>query len=265
MQMSYNIDKCHSLHLGKNNPKYQYTLPKMTNIRKTTNSIAYDYTFHPLQKVKEEKDLGVIIDENLNFRKHISVKISKANSIIFLIKHTFKHLNAEMFKLLFKSLVRPHLEYASPVWCPHFKMDIDNLEKVQRRATKLIPSIADLTYTERLRALNLPTLQYRRLRQDLLFIYKYSQNLLSLDTNTHCRSCQHNSSMFIPSYSQTTRGHHLKYQIFHHQGARNKFLTTRAIPTWNRLSIKTINSTSINMFKKSLESDLSLPNKYAIF
>lgn len=170
-----------------------------------------------------------------------------------------------MFKLLFKSLVRPHLEYASPVWCPHFRMDIDSIEKVQRRATKLIPAISDLTYSERLLKLDLPTLQYRRLRQDLLIIYKYSHNLLSLDTHTHCRSCQHNGSMFIPSHSQTTRGHHLKYQISHHQGARNKFLTTRAIPTWNRLSKKTINSTNINLFKNSLASDLSMPNKYATF
>ena len=265
MQMSYNIDKCHSLHLGNNNKKFNYTLPKMTNTKKSTNSISYDYTFHSLQKVKEEKDLGVVVDENLNFRKHISGKIAKANSLVFLIKHTFKYLNAEMFKLLFKSLVRPHLEYASPIWSPHYyKVDIDNLEKVQRRATKLIPQIADLSYSDRLQHLDLPTLQYRRLRQDLLFIYKYSNDLLNLDTNTHCKSCQHNTSMFMPSNSSTTRGHTQKLQIVHHQGARNKFLTTRAIPYWNNLSQKTISSTNINCFKNALKSDLSLPNQYIL-
>ena len=115
MQMSYNIEKCHRLHLGKNNKCYEYSLPKMSNIQKKPNSISYDYTFHTLQQVSEEKDLGVIVDSSLNFRKHISSKISKANSILFLTKHTFKNLDAHIFKLLFKSLVRPHLEYASSV------------------------------------------------------------------------------------------------------------------------------------------------------
>ena len=78
MQMSYNIDKCHTLHLGSHNIKHQYTLPKMSEIKQTQNSISYNYTFHNLTQVKEEKDLGVIIDENLKFRKHIAEKVSKA-------------------------------------------------------------------------------------------------------------------------------------------------------------------------------------------
>ena len=265
MQMSYNIDKCHSLHLGKRNQRYNYSLPKMTNIKHSANSISYDYTFHELQKVTEEKDLGVIVDENLNFRKHISGKIAKANSLVFLIKHTFKHLNADMFKMLFKSLVRPHLEYASTVWSPYYKTDIENLEKVQRRATKFITEISELPYRDRLQYLDLPTLQYRRLRQDLLFIYKYINDLLSLDTQTHCKSCIHSTSMFMPSNSQNTRGHNQKLQIVHHLGVRNKFLTTRAIPFWNNLSPKTVNSTSINIFKNSLKSDLSMPNKFDFY
>ena len=105
MQMSYNIDKCHSLHLGIHNTKHQYSLPKMTNIKKKPNSTSYTYTFHNLTQVEEEKDLGLIVDSSLNFRKHMSEKISKANSILFLIKHIFKHLDEEMFSLLYKSLV----------------------------------------------------------------------------------------------------------------------------------------------------------------
>ena len=170
-----------------------------------------------------------------------------------------------MFKMLFKSLVRPHLEYASTVWSPYYKTDIENLEKVQRRATKFITEISELSYSDRLQYLDLPTLQYRRLRQDLLFIYKYSNDLLSLDTQTHCKSCIHSTSMFMPSNSQNTRGHNQKLQIVHHLGARNKFLTTRAIPYWNNLSPKTVNSTSINIFKNALKSDLSMPNKFDFY
>ena len=118
MQMSYNLDKCHIIHMGKHNSEYQYTLPKVVNYKKTANYISYDLKFHNLAKVLEEKDLGVIVDSKLNFRKHISEKISKANTMLFLIKTTFKYLDAEMFQLLYKTLVRPHLEYASPVWSP---------------------------------------------------------------------------------------------------------------------------------------------------
>ena len=262
MQMSYNIDKCHTLHLGSQNQKPTYTLPKMSNTIKTTGGMSYTYTFHNLSQVQEEKDLGVIVDDKLLFRKHISMKISKANSMIFLIKHTFKYLDAEMFNLLYKSLVRPHVEYASTVWSPTLKMDINSLEKVQRRATKIVPQIAELSYHERLQHLKLPTLQYRRLRQDLIFIYKHSQQLIALDTKTHCKICPHNPDMLTPSLSQTTRGHPHKYQIHHHTGIRNKFLTSRALNSWNNLNKATVNSKNVNYFKNFLKSDLSLQNKY---
>ena len=177
----------------------------------------------------------------------------------------FKHLHASILKLLYKSLVRPHLEYASSVWCPVLKMDIANLEKVQRRATKLVPEISTLSYSERLDHLKLPTLQYRRLRQDLLFVYKHSKDLITLDTRTHCSTCQHNPDMFTPSLSQSTRGHNLKIQISHHTGARNRFLTSRTIPTWNVLNSNTVNAPNINAFKNSLKSDLSMPSKFCAF
>ena len=85
MQMSYNVDKCHTLHLGNRNQKHTYFLPKMSNISRSSKYISYTYTLHPMKNVSEEKDLGVLIDEDLNFKSHISAKISKANSMIFLI------------------------------------------------------------------------------------------------------------------------------------------------------------------------------------
>ena len=261
MQMSYNVDKCHVLHLGKQNNHYNYSLPKMSNIKKTASSISYDYTFHNLEAVQQEKDLGVIIDHQLKFRNHINEKVKKANSLIFLIKHTFKYLNSEMFNLLYKSIVRPHLEYASPAWSPTLKIDINSIEKVQRRATRLVPALSSLSYNERLQELKLPTLQYRRLRTDLILIYKLTHNLTTLDTNTHCKKC-HLKNMLTPSLSSTTRGHNLKFQIQHHQGIRNSFFTTRCLSTWNNLRPNTVNAKSLNLFKNYLSNDLSMPQKY---
>ena len=261
MQMSYNISKCHALHLGTHNKKHKYTLPKMSDVKTTPNAVSYTYTFHTLSTVKEEKDLGVIVDTDLKFRKHMAEKISKANTMIYLIKHTFKYLDAEMFKLLYKSLVRPHLEYASSVWSPTLKCDILDIEKVQRRATKLVSAISDLSYTERLQQLQLPTLHYRRLRTDLIFLYKLTHNMVTLDTNTHCSRCM-NTSMLTPSLSKRTRGHNFKFQIQHHQGIRNRFLSSRCVPTWNNLNYKTVNAKSINCFKSLLSNESSMPNKF---
>ena len=101
----------------------------MSELRTTPGSISYSYTFHSLKQVQEERDLGVIVDDKLLFRRHISKQVNKANTMIFLIKHTFKYLDADIFNLLYKSLVRPQVEYASTVWSPILKTDINNLHQ----------------------------------------------------------------------------------------------------------------------------------------
>ncbi len=69
-----------------------------------------------------------------------------------------------MFNMLYKSMVRPHLEYGNAVWHPYKVKDVERIESVQRRATRMIPGMTGLSYEERLKRLNLPTLQYRRMR-----------------------------------------------------------------------------------------------------
>ena len=123
---------------------------------------------HQLEVVDHDKDLGVTMDVDLIFDKHISNKINKANGSVGLIRRSFIHLDEESFLRLYKALVRPHLEYANPVWAPRFKRQAEVIENVQRRATKLIPGFNDLTYEERIRKLKLPILKYRRLRGDLI-------------------------------------------------------------------------------------------------
>ena len=109
----------------------------------------------------EEQDLGILFTPNLNFSLHITKITRKANSIVGIIKRSFSCLDKVMFRTLYVSLVRPHLEYASEIWNPHLIGDIQALEKVQRRATKLVPELKHLAYVDRLCALNLPSLLYR--------------------------------------------------------------------------------------------------------
>ena len=259
--MSFNLSKCHVLHLGHNNPKSNYTMYKSYNTIQKTNGVSYDLKFHTLDRVEEETDLGVTVDHQLKFSKHVDIKISKANKILGLIRHTFKHLNAQTLTSLFITLVRPHVEYATPVWSPHLKGDRDKIEKLQRRATKLVPELRDKPYEQRLRSLKLATLEFRRLRTDLILLYKHTHNIIKLDTNTYCPRCTHNTNMLQPSLATTLRGHNRKYQVHHHTGVRDRFFTSRVLNTWNKLKSETVNATSTNAFKSRLLKDPNLPDQ----
>ena len=163
-QLPFNTCKCKVLHIGSNNPCYQYKM----NGRK-------------LEKVEEEKDLGVIVDNELKFHKQSAAAVKKANQKLGMIKKSFASLDENILPSLYTSLVRSHLEYGNTIWGPHFKGDVIAVEKVQRRATKLVRPIKDLPYEERLRHLNLPSLMHRRRRGGMIFTYKLFTEKVGLD------------------------------------------------------------------------------------
>ena len=243
MQMKFHPKKCKVMHIGKNNPCRDYTM---------LNS---DNTPHVLEVTQVEKDLGVYIDYQLKFSDHCQEKVNKANKVLGFIRHTFKHLNKETFMLLYKSLVRPHLEFGSSIWSPKHKYNIDAIERVQRRATKLIPELKELSYTDRLRNLNLETLSYRRTRADLLETYRIFTNQHHVNRDTHCSQCP-TKQMLATSLSTATRGHSMKLQIQPSAGARQNFFETRVCKVWNKLSEKTVSSKNVDIFKNNLLKDI---------
>ena len=113
----------------------------------------------------------------MSFREDINSRATKANSIMGIIRRTYTYLDIESFKLLFKSLVRPHLEYGAPIRNPQLKRDITDLENVHKRVTRQIPALKGMSYQERLRRKRLPTLRYRRLRGDMIEAYKLLHNV----------------------------------------------------------------------------------------
>ena len=113
-------------------------------------------------------DLGVCFDNELKFGTHIGNAVNKANQLVGLIRRTFTHNDKEMVKRMYTSIVRPHLEYGNIIWYPQLKKDVNLIERVQRRVTKLIPELQSLNYETRLRELNLPTLVNRRYRGDAI-------------------------------------------------------------------------------------------------
>ena len=117
---------------------------------------------------------------NFKFGTHIHHIVQKANRLIGLIKRSFEFLDAPMLWTLYTSLVRPHLDYACVVWCPFQLGDIRTIEKVQRRAIKIVPTLKDRPYYDRLVSLNLHSLLYSRRRMDMIMVYLILRGLESI-------------------------------------------------------------------------------------
>jgi len=138
--------------------------------RKNNLKTKYELDGANLDEVIEERDLGVIIQNDLKCSQQCSKAIKTANRILCIIKRTFTYLDSENVLQLYKTLVRPHLEYSVQAWIPYYRKYIDLIEKVQRRATKLIPSLKNTSYQDRLTFLDLTTLETRR--GDLIEVLK---------------------------------------------------------------------------------------------
>jgi len=119
-----------------------------------------------------------------------------------------------------------------------------------------------MTYGERLQALELPTLAFRRKRNDLLQTYKIIHNLNDLNQETRCH-CGSNPLMFETSLSQNTRGHSHKLQVKAATGPRKNFYATRVVPLWNSLSESTVCARTVNEFKTGLKKDLQSVDRYS--
>ena len=204
---------------------------------------------------ESEKDIGVTIDDKLNFDKHISEKINKANSIMGLVRRTMEYMDNTIFKLLYTALVRPHLEYANQVWCPYLVKHIEEIENVQRRATKQLPGMSNLSYEERLQRLKLPSLAYRRVRGDMIEMYKILTEKYDPEVTN-----------FIKTNPTTTRGHNLK--IFKNRtrlNVRKYSFVHRSVDIWNSLPETVVTAKTVNTFKARLDrhwKDQSLYYKY---
>ena len=234
--LKFHADKCKHMTIGRNKQGLEETPFK------------YKLNDSCLQTVKEEKDIGVTIDDELRFDTHISEKISKANSMDMLVRRTFRYLDKETFVPLYKSLVRSQLEYAHSVWAPYKAEHIEELEKVQRRATKKIPDMSNLSYPDRLKMLKLPTLAYRRLRGDLLEIYKILNGQYDKDTVQFVKLWKDEAKRTSP------RGQQEKlYPQQSHLDLRKYSFTVRITKYWNELPEDVINAPSINSFKNRLD------------
>ena len=201
-----------------------------------------------LEESKCERDLGVMVDNELKFGQQVDAVVLKANRQLGLIKRSFTYLDEKTLVLLYTSLVRPLLEYANVTWPVSFKKDIDKLERVQRRATCLLPQIRQLHYQDRLKILNLPSLVYRRVRGDMIEAYKFLHDLYAVDCG-----------ILEMANSSITRGHNLKLsRLTCRSRIRHDYFGQRIVEYWNGLQASkqasdVVNASSVNSFKGRLD------------
>ncbi|XP_076443974.1 uncharacterized protein LOC143282259 [Babylonia areolata] len=206
-----------------------------------------------LEEHEVEKDLGVFVDSKLTFKEHVAKTTAKANTVVGIIRRTFDFLDDNLFMNLYKSLVRPILEYGHSVYQPYHKTLCSDIEDVQRRATKQLPTVRDLPYPERLRHLRLPSLEHRRNRGDMIDTYKYMHGLYDVDR-----------PRLEPATSHNTWGHSLRIKKKHCRlNVHSSSFSQRVVNSWNNLPDSVVTAPTLNCFKSRLDAHWQqLPSVY---
>ena len=170
--------------------------------------------------------------------------MASANKVLGIINRTYSCKSKDNILRLYKSLVRPHLEYCCQVWRPYHQKDVNNIEKVQRRVTRMIPEISHLSYEDRLFETNLLSLEMRRLRADLIEVFKIVNGLEKID-----------ACIFFEQRSDCrTRGHPFRfYKPNCRLDIRKYSFSQRVISEWNNLPLEAVTAESVNSFKNKID------------
>ena len=165
-QMLFNFGKCKCLHTGPGNTGMNYEMGGTI-----------------LSKTVKEKDLGVTMNANTKVSEQCRIAASKGNQVLGMIRRKYIYKEKSLIVPLYKAIVRPHLDYCIQAWSPYLRKDIDMLEKIQRRATKLIRGLRCLRCEERLKECGLTTLETRILRGEQIEVFKILNGYVNIDSN----------------------------------------------------------------------------------
>ena len=228
--MRFNPAKCQIMHLARSKPK-----TKM-----------YELCDVFLETVNSSKYLGVVVSDDLQWHNQVCAVAKKANSALHLIARNLHDCPRSTRALAYTTLVRPKMEYCASVWDPHLKGDIDTLERVNRRAARMVYNKGwrqqGVSPSELLNELGWEPLAARREKQRLTMLYRISNGLVAVPP----------TRLIEPE--RKTRGHSIKYRVIPstNERVRHSFYN-RTIPKWNALNEDTVNSESLQTFKTNLQ------------
>jgi hypothetical protein len=237
-QLTVNVRKCAVLKLGLRRPDCVET---------------YCFSGVEIPVVSDVKDLGVHLSCNFSFSHHCNIICNRASSRVGIIHRAFECRSLAFMRKMYVSYVRPILEYASEVWSPLNLEDIDKIERIQRRYTKRILGLSDLSYAERLELCDLEPLELRRLHADLKMTYKIVRGLVDLSF--------HDFFSYAPFSSN--RGNSLK--LYPKQANSNTVLNCfnyRVIHIWNSLPDEVVTAVSLTSFSTKLKDTNSILRRF---
>ena len=243
-QMEFNAGKCKVIHFGRNNVRHNYTMG------------GHAPAGIVLENVKYEKDVGVIISEDLKPSLQCSTAAKKENAILGRMARSFSYRDKVVWVRLYKTYVRPHLEYAVQSWSPWTMADIKLLEDVQKRAVKMISGLISKNYSERLKELSMTTLEDRRIRGDIIQTWKILHGHDKVNENLWF---QRLAAIAVRETRATASPYNLVQRTVNTE-LRRKMFSYRVVRPWNSLPNNIKAATSVNAVKNSYDNWMNNDN-----
>ena len=203
-----------------------------------------------IPKVKSVRDLGVTLMNDLKWNLHINKIRSKANTLSHIILRTFTTNNTQLLINLFKTYIRPTMEYNTCTWSPYLKTRIKEAERIQKMFTRRVCQRANIRFTsykDRLERLNLESLETRWIKNDLTFLYKIINNIIDMDHTKYF-----NFSRF-GQYNLRRHSLHIARKKPPNTLCRQNFFSLRVIKHWNELPASIVLAPTLSIFKHKIK------------
>lgn len=247
--MAFNGTKCKVLHVGRTNPKYRYYL-----------------NGQEIEAVKDEKDLGIFIEDSFKPTKQCAAAAKAANFALGQLQRAFHYRKKAHLVPLYKTFVRPRLEHAVAAWSPWLESDIKNMEKIQERLVRMLSDVRGSTYEEKLKDAGLTTLKERRERGDAIQTFKVLKGFNKVERDKWFKTVPDDARPTRATTSVESDGTVVKKEsVLVIERARLEIRRNaypiRAAKTWNELPETVKKSTSINGFKTAYDKWMDTKNK----